>query len=151
MEYINIVQSYFPEHSLSISLSMFLGLLFGVERAFKHKVASIKTFPTVALSACLFSILSYEFGTDKTRIAAQIVSGIGFASAGIIFKSENRVEGVTTAVLVWLAAGIGMASGFKEYGLAITVAISYLIFSRISSIIHHLIDKVDQKNTTKNK
>lgn len=115
-----------------VILAVILGGAIGVERELAHKMAGIRTHALVSLGAALYSIISASFsapGVDPTRIAAQIVTGIGFLGAGIIIFQGTKVQGVTTAAGVWVAAAIGMASGFGFYKLAISAAVlTILIF-----------------------
>lgn len=115
-----------------VLLAVILGGAIGVERELAHKMAGMRTHALVSLGAALYSIISAGFsapGADPTRIAAQIVTGIGFLGAGIIIFQGTKVQGVTTAAGVWVAAAIGMASGFGFYKLAISAAVlTILIF-----------------------
>lgn len=93
------------------------GAILGVERELKDKAAGLKTITVICLGSCLFTILSFKIGNqynDASRIASYIVSGIGFLGAGVIFKDEFTVSGLTTAGVIWMAAAIGMAIGFGE-------------------------------------
>lgn len=128
-----------------ITLAAILGLLMGVERAWHHKVASLRTFSMISVGACLFAILSlYGAGTgsthDNTRIAAQIVAGVGFLGGGVIFKTPNRVEGITTAAMIWLVAAIGTCCGFGLPYLATTAVVLWAILNFISLSLHRLVD-----------
>jgi putative Mg2+ transporter-C (MgtC) family protein len=94
----------------------------GVEREWHGHPAGIKTLGLVGVGACLFSGLGLEtFGstTDPTRIAAQIVTGVGFLGAGAILRQGNEVHGLTTAASIWMTAAIGMSVGFGFYVPAI--------------------------------
>src|SRR3989338_3218948 len=97
-----------------ILLATILGFIIGFERFYKHKEAGIRTHALVAMGAALFtaiSIFGFEGGgmRDPARVAAQIVVGIGFIGAGLIFLKGHEVRGLTTAAGVWAAAAIGMA------------------------------------------
>ena len=145
IEYISSTQV--SEDILPTLLAVSLCLILGIERAIKHKVASVKTFPLIGLSSCLFAILSTDMSllhnTDPTRIAAQIVSGVGFVSAGVIWKDNSKIEGITTAVLIWLAAGIGMACGFHRCDLAVLGVCCYLLITQVSKTVHSIVDARD--------
>lgn len=115
-------------------LASVLGLLIGVERWQKGKPAGMRTFALIALGSALFTILSVEgfknlgfIGFDPSRIAANIVVGIGFLGAGIIFLKGGNVRGLTTATGVWICAAIGMAVGLEMYLLAISATVLALI------------------------
>ena len=103
-----------------------LGALIGAEREYRAKVAGTRTHLLVAIGAALMMVVSqYGFGGhgDPSRVAAQIVSGIGFIGAGAIMVNKHAVHGLTTAAGIWVAAGIGMAvaSGLYVVGVAATV------------------------------
>lgn len=91
------------------------GLIIGWERELKMKVAGIRTHIIVCVGACLYTAvgmtLAQLYHTDPSRIIAQIVTGIGFLGAGVIFKQEDKVVGVTSAAFIWLVASIGVLVG----------------------------------------
>jgi putative Mg2+ transporter-C (MgtC) family protein len=121
-----------------------LGALIGVEREIAGKDPSIRTFSLISLGSCIFTVLSWEvvqsyhFG-DPGRIAAQIVPGIGFIGAGTIFRSKYGVSGFTTAALMWVTAGIGMASGFQRNDLAVSATIIAIVLTFSLRIVHGVI------------
>lgn len=105
----------------------FLGGLIGLEREFRAKEAGVRTHFIVALGSALFMIIS-EFAFegkqhDAARVAAQVVSGIGFIGAGVIIFQRNVVRGVTTAAGLWVAAAIGLACGDGMYPVAIAASV----------------------------
>ncbi|MEG0929108.1 MULTISPECIES: MgtC/SapB family protein [Chryseobacterium] len=105
---------------LLIFISVILGLLIGAEREYRNKSAGLRTFILVCFGSCLFTILSIKIGVDNPdRLAANIITGIGFLGAGVIFKGENKIEGITTATTIWATASIGMAvgSGYVYFSL----------------------------------
>lgn len=115
-----------------LALAVFLGALIGLERELAHKHAGIRTNALVALGSALFTVVSGmaahgAFGVDSTRIAAQVVSGVGFMGAGLIIFSDARVRGLTTAAGLWASAAIGMAAGFGLYAIAIFSTLLTLI------------------------
>ncbi len=114
--------------------------LIGAEREFKNKQAGLKTMIMIGLGSTLFTILSIKIGLGSMdRIAANIVTGIGFLGAGVIFKEENKVSGLTTACVIWIVAAIGMAvgAGFLEQaiGVTIVVLVSLLVFPFVEVIM----------------
>lgn len=115
-----------------ILLAAVLGMMIGAEREHRHKSAGLRTYTLVAIGSALFTILSLQVvgvGTpsyDPSRIASQIVVGIGFIGAGMIILRENKVEGLTTAAGIWTTAAIGMAVGFGFYLIAIFVSLLIL-------------------------
>lgn len=105
----------------------FLGGFIGLEREFRAKEAGVRTHFIVALGSALFMIIS-EFAFegkqhDAARVAAQVVSGIGFIGAGVIIFQRNVVRGVTTAAGLWVAAAIGLACGDGMYPVAIAATV----------------------------
>ena len=111
----------------------FLGSILGFERELRHKSAGLRTNILIAIGSALFTLMSYEIaaetvGADPGRLAAQIVTGIGFLGAGAIMRTNAGVQGLTTAATVWVNAAVGVAAGGGEYHLAyiataITVAV----------------------------
>lgn len=112
-----------------ILLATLLGGMIGVEREWQGRPAGLRTNIMISIASCLFTILSIEGfplrgnAQDTARIAAQVVSGVGFLGAGTLVYSKNTVRGLTTAATVWLVAAIGMAVGAGVYFLAVFTAI----------------------------
>lgn len=95
-----------------------LGGMIGWERENNDQDAGLRTYMAVALGSCAFSIISQQTLGDPTRIAAQVVTGIGFIGAGVILQVRGRVQGLTTAATLWATAAVGMASAFGMFILA---------------------------------
>jgi len=113
--------------------------IIGAEREYRSKSAGLKTMIMIGLGSTLFTILSIKIGlSSHDRIASNIVTGIGFLGAGVIFKEENRVKGLTTACVIWIVAAIGMAVGSAFYeqaiGVTLVVIIALLIFPYIEEV-----------------
>jgi len=129
---------------LRLCLAFLMGAAIGVERKIRHKPAGLRTHALVGLGAALFTLIGiygfHEFGEapyyrsnmDPARIAAQIVVGVGFIGGGLIFKEENKVQGLTTAASVWLTAGLGTALGAGMYFTAIVAAVLGFIALRLN-------------------
>lgn len=99
---------------LSLPLSVVLGSVLGIERAIHGKSAGVRTHALVALGAALFTVSGSLMGpgaADPARVAAQVVSGIGFLGGGLIFVRQDIVRGLTTAASIWVAAAVGLACG----------------------------------------
>ncbi len=97
-------------------LAAVIGGLIGIEREFKNRPAGLRTHVLVSLGSALIMLISIDGFTnivnqtgDPARLAAQVVSGIGFLGAGTIMRTENSINGLTTAASLWVAAGIGLA------------------------------------------
>ena len=116
-------------------LAVFLGSILGIERTLAHRFAGFRTFAMVSLGACGFTIISVLVARyagnpasfDPTRIAGQIVTGIGFLAGGLIVLNKDTVHGLTTSAGLWVSAGIGMAIGFEFYGVAIGMTVLAVI------------------------
>lgn len=128
---------FLKDHSIQnelllIFISVFLGLCIGAEREYRNKSAGLRTFILVCFGACLFTILSIKIGVnDPDRIAANIITGIGFLGAGVIFKGDNKIDGITTATTIWATASIGMAvgAGYVYLSLLGTVLVLLILSS----------------------
>ncbi len=111
-----------PEDVLGIVLATVLGAAIGLERELSGKAAGLRTNVLICLGAAVFTIISMRMveGTDGSivRIAAQIVTGVGFLGAGAVIQDRRGVHGLTTAATIWLVASIGMACGAGFYALA---------------------------------
>lgn len=119
-----------------LGLCLVLGAAIGVERELRNKPAGISTHCFVMAGACLFTFISLEIDhASPARIAAQVVSGVGFLGAGMIIKSEsNTVRNLTTAAAIWFAAAIGMAIGFGWYVVAATASVYAILVPRIPHV-----------------
>lgn len=104
--------------ALRIIYASLLGGMIGWERENNDQDAGLRTYMAVAVGSCAFSIISQYTLGDPTRIAAQVVTGIGFIGAGVILQVRGRVQGLTTAATLWATAAVGMASAFGMYLLA---------------------------------
>lgn len=120
------------EMALRVLLGAVLGGVIGWQREKAHKPAGFRTHILIALGAALFTVVSINgfAGGDTSRVAAGVVTGIGFLGAGVIMHRTRTVEGLTTAASVWSVAAIGMAAGAGMYllALAATVIIFLVLF-----------------------
>ena len=110
------------EFTIRLVLSMVLGAVIGIEREIHHKPAGIRTHMLVSLGSCLFTVVSiYDFNMDPARVAAGIVTGIGFIGAGtiIVEREREKIVGITTAASLWITAAVGLTTGAGSYALAI--------------------------------
>jgi putative Mg2+ transporter-C (MgtC) family protein len=113
-----------PADILSVLLAVILGAAIGLEREASGKAAGLRTNVLICLGAAVFTIISRQMGrggdASMTRIAAQIVTGVGFIGAGAIIRDRAGIYGLTTAATIWLVASIGMACGAGMHILAVT-------------------------------
>ncbi len=117
---------------LKILLSACLGGIIGAERELAHKEAGLRTNILIALGSTLVTILSFQFAAisktgDPARLAAQIISGIGFLGAGAIMQARFAVHGLTTAATIWVVAGIGIAVGCGMYLVSFVITLFVLL------------------------
>ena len=131
--------SFFDGGTLQIfgqlALAVFLGALIGLEREYQGKSAGLRTYSLVALGSCLFTVISTSgfdafaglASYDPTRIAAQVVVGIGFIGGGLIFLKGDIVYGLTTAAGLWTSAALGVAVGVRFYAAAIFTTLLALV------------------------
>lgn len=117
------------EEAAQVSISFMIGSILGIEREFRSKPAGFRTMILICVGSCLYTILSQELGgaASTDRVASNIVTGIGFIGAGVIFKEGISVNGLTTAALIWVTAALGMAVGYKNYPIAIVVTIIVVV------------------------
>ncbi len=142
---------------LRLTVAVVLGVLVGLERLLVHKDAGMKTHALVSLGSALFVIISemialkYQTigGFDPTRIASQVIVGIGFLGAGSIMLYGSQLRGLTTAGGLWVMAGIGMAAGFGLFSLAFIVTILVLFILVLVNIIEKPIKKISEENGVK--
>ncbi len=133
---------------LLIVISVIIGLLIGAEREYRNKSAGLRTFILISFGSCLFTILSLKIGiANPDRLAANIVTGIGFLGAGVIFKDDNKIGGITTATTIWATASLGMCIGSGHIYLALLgVALVLLILTLLS----YLQDLIDNRHKIRN-
>lgn len=120
---------------IGLVLSIGIGFVIGAEREMRGKDAGISTHILVIAGSMLFTLMSVVVDDEsRTRIAAQIVTGIGFLGAGLILKEGGSVKNLTTAASMWLAAAIGMSLGFGFYIIALIAGVAGVLVPRI----HHI-------------
>jgi putative Mg2+ transporter-C (MgtC) family protein len=140
--------SIFSEYEIyfRILLSAFLGLLIGFDRTHKNKPAGVKTYTFVTVASALITIISIESVgiysnlhdrtmMDPMRLAAQIVSGLGFLGAGLIMKTGFEVKGLTSAAMILFAGGVGIGIGAGFYGIVIFTMVTSFVFIRVGGWI----------------
>lgn len=120
---------------IDLAIAIALGVLIGGERELRGKDAGISTHTFVICGAMLFTFMSMTVDpASKSRIAAQIVSGIGFLGAGLILKDGATVRNLTTAASIWFAGSIGMAIGFGFYQIAIIAGVASVFIPRLPHV-----------------
>lgn len=139
--------------AVRIFLAAFLGVIIGIEREIKNRAAGLRTHIIVSVGACLIMLIGIEgigeisnnIGRDTARMAAQVVSGIGFLGAGTILQTKDGVSGLTTAATLWLSAAIGLAVGVGFYEGALIATIICLVtlvsLRGVSDFVNDMITK----------
>jgi len=126
---------------IKVAVAVFCGSVMGLERQYKNKTAGFRTIILICLGSTIFTMISQRAGQG---VNINLVTGVGFIGAGVIFKDNISVNGLTTAAVIWVAAAIGMANGSGNYMLAIIstfvtliVLIIFHIFEEYLDNIHH--------------
>ena len=127
-------------------VALLIGAIIGAEREYRSKSAGLRTMILVCMGACLFTLVSTSMGghNNPDRIAANIITGIGFIGAGVIFKEENRVTGITTATTIWMVAALGMEAGLGNYQTAFICTGIILVVLIILVYAQNFIGKTNQ-------
>lgn len=132
-----------------LCLSAALGAVLGLEREWHQKYAGLRTNILIAIGSTLFTLMSIDLsvsaGGDATRVASQIVTGIGFLGGGAILRTRGEVRGLTTAAMIWVNAAIGVAVGGGEYHVAIIATGVTLVVLVLLNPVERWIDRVSPK------
>ncbi len=132
---------------LRLLIALALGMMVGMERAWAHKTAGMRTYALVSMGSALFVVISEQVvssyahfpGINPLHLVSNILVGVGFIGTGLIMTRDSKLTGLTSATGLWVSAGIGMAVGFKFFGLAIiTTALTLFIFVALWFIEHQL-------------
>jgi putative Mg2+ transporter-C (MgtC) family protein len=132
------------ENLIKIGMAVLIGGMIGAEREFRDKAAGFRTMILITVGSALFTIFSASMdpGFTRTRVAANIVTGIGFLGAGAIVREHGRIGGLTTAATIWLSAALGMGIGAGELTFValstFIVIIVLLVFPRLEVWIDHI-------------
>lgn len=134
------------EIALRLLLAIVWGGLIGLEREYHHKPAGFRTMIMISIGSCLFSLLSVLLnnGENDNRITANVVTGIGFLGAGVIFRSSNRINGITTAAAIWAVAAVGMSIGTGFYLMA---SISSVLIISVLAILPLVEQKMESRRS----
>lgn len=130
------------EDVIRLGIALVIGGLIGAEREYHGKSAGFRTMIMICVGSALFTMVSARIGSPSDRIAANIVNGIGFLGAGIIFREDNRVRGLTTAATIWAVSALGMCLGSGQYTIALVGFVfilgSLLLLIRLTKWIQRL-------------
>jgi putative Mg2+ transporter-C (MgtC) family protein len=140
--------SFLSQIVWKLILAIIVGGAIGAEREYRSKSAGFRTLMLICVGATIFTILSQFIGvgSNPDRIASNIVTGIGFVGAGVIFKGDlhNKVNGITTAAMIWLTAALGMAIGAGYELIAVIACVLILVVLIIFSLLEGWIDRINQ-------
>lgn len=130
---------------ISMLMAVLCGGIIGFEREYKSKSAGFRTIVLITLGSTIFTIVSgYGVGSDD-RISANIITGIGFIGAGVIFKDQISIRGLTTAAVIWTSAAIGMTTGIGYHALAFVFTIITLLLLLMVGKIEKVISKLQKQ------
>lgn len=140
--------SALPEEILQLLIAICIGMLLGIEREYRGKAAGVRTITLISFGACLFTLVSAKFSASSPdRIAANIVTGVGFLGGGVIFKDGLNVSGLTTAATIWIAAALGMTIANGNYILAIGGLIMVIIVLSTFEYIRDGVEHIRESRT----
>jgi putative Mg2+ transporter-C (MgtC) family protein len=131
---------------VKLAVAILVGGVIGLEREMRSKSAGFRTIILICLGAMLFTVFSKILGGEGNpdRIASNVVTGIGFLGAGVIFRSNTRVNGITTAASIWISAALGVGIGCGYYSLAILGCILVVSILVLFSFFDRILDKQNQ-------
>lgn len=143
----NFDYPFIYENLVKLMVSLLLGAAIGAEREYKGRNVGFRTIILITLGSTLFTILSNIIGdgNDPSRVASNIITGVGFLGAGAIFRDGITVKGVTTASVIWISAAIGMACGIAQYEFAVLVTITVLTVLLGFAGVQKFIDKYNKE------
>jgi putative Mg2+ transporter-C (MgtC) family protein len=124
---------------IKVGLAVLCGGLLGLERQYKNKTAGFRTIILICLGSAMFTMVAQHAGQVANL---NIVTGVGFIGAGVIFKDSIAVSGLTTAAVIWISAAIGMAVGSGNYMLSLVSTLITLMVLLMFNLLERLIDKV---------
>jgi putative Mg2+ transporter-C (MgtC) family protein len=149
-DWIVAMQSFGFESMVQVFIAALLGGLIGLEREWRGRDAGLRTNMLISMGACLFTAISINgfplqgsAAQDTARVAAQVVTGVGFLGAGAFIHTRGHTKGMTTAATIWMVAAIGMAVGVEAYGLAVFASVITLVILRFLHPVSKTIAKID--------
>jgi putative Mg2+ transporter-C (MgtC) family protein len=135
---------------LKLLVAILIGGIIGAEREYRNKSAGLRTMMLICLGATLFTLFSIEVTVDSPdRIASNIVVGIGFVGAGVIFRGGNGVNGITTAATIWVTAALGMGVGAGHVWIALAGCIALVGVLSLFTILERYMDRVNNQHDYK--
>lgn len=134
---------------IRLVLAAFWGALIGAEREYRGKAAGLRTTIMISVGACFFTLMSEWIGGpgNPDRIASNIVTGLGFLCAGVIFRSDSHVSGITTAAAIWSVAAVSMGVGAGYYFASACAALMILLILTLLTVLQDKIDLISEHKT----
>jgi putative Mg2+ transporter-C (MgtC) family protein len=139
------------ETAIKLLISVLIGGIIGIEREYRNKSAGLRTLILICLGSTLFTLFSMEIGerTSPDRIASNIVNGIGFMGAGVIFTSGMGINGVTTAATIWATAALGMGVGAGHEWVSLAGCLVLVVILHLFTYLEDWIERIHQVHTYK--
>lgn len=136
----------YPDDVIKLMLAVVVGGLIGLEREYSSKAAGFRSIVLICIGSTLFTVLSQHLGgtANGDRIAANIITGIGFIGAGVVFKDGVSITGITTASSIWATAALGMAIGGGHYILAFEGLVLVIIVLSLFEFLERQVDRWHQ-------
>ncbi|MEJ1238673.1 MgtC/SapB family protein [Chryseolinea sp. T2] len=142
--------NYELETAIQLVISFFIGAIIGAEREYRTKTAGLRTMIMISLGSTIFTEVSITMGVNSPdRIASNIVTGIGFLGAGVIFKDGLSISGITTATTIWITAALGMSVGAGQYFIALGGTVVVVIVLSVFEVFSNKINRMHQERTYK--
>ncbi len=130
---------------IAMLVSVICGSIIGFEREYRNKSAGFRTIILICLGSTIFTIVSWHGDGTDDRISANIITGIGFIGAGVIFQDRISVRGLTTAAVIWTAAAIGMTAGIGYHALALLLTLITLVVLVLVGYVEQLISRLKKQ------
>lgn len=138
------------ETTIQLLISFIIGTAIGLEREYRSKAAGLRTMIMICFGSTIFTEISLSIGGQSPdRIASNIITGIGFLGAGVIFKDGLTINGITTATTIWIAAALGMAVGAGEYFIASVGSVVVLIVLSLFENLQRYVVRIHQARSYK--
>jgi putative Mg2+ transporter-C (MgtC) family protein len=142
--------NFHGETALQLLFSFIIGTAIGIEREYRSKAAGLRTMIMICLGSTIFTELSVVIGDNsEDRIASNIITGIGFLGAGVIFKDGLSISGITTATTIWITAALGMAVGAGQYFIAFVGCVAILIVLLLFDVVQKVIARLHHERMYK--
>lgn len=143
MKELHLLLQMLPE----VIVATICGIAVGLDREMKNKAAGIRTHVLICVGVAIFTLVGTSFGkeADPTRVIGQIITGIGFLGAGVIFKHNDRIVGITSAAFIWFIAAIGVLCGLGYLLSAIILTLGFIFIAKLLIYVEQYVDEYRKK------